>query len=142
LSANKDLLSIPNIVFLVAGVYFALVGAAGEGSIYSIIGAILCFVSAGLAIEKDWVLSAPWRLATAAFSIVVLVVQLAANFSVPNASASVVVSILVNGALFLSMLGVLLLIAKEVTASGKRSDEDEEEEEEPESKKKKLTYEI
>jgi len=121
-------------------VYFAIVGAAGEGSVYTLIGAILCFASFALTFEKDWVFATPWRLATAAFSIAVLVVQVASDLTVANLSAIIAGSILVNGALFLLMLGVLLSIAREVTASDRESEEDQEEE--PEAKKKKLTYEI
>ncbi len=67
LSANKELISIPNIIFIVTGLYFVIVAAIGEGSVYTAIGALLCFVSAGLVLVKDMVISWPWRLATADF---------------------------------------------------------------------------
>ena len=139
MSASKDLLNIPNIIFLVTGVYFAIVAADGEGSGYTAVGAILCFVSVGLALEKDWVFSWPWRLATAAFSALVLLVQLASDFTVSNASPIIAASVVINGALFILILGDLLWTAKDLTT---REGEEEEEEEEQESKKKKLTYEI
>lgn len=123
------------------GLYFGVVAAAGEGSIYTLIGAILCFVSAGLALEKDWFFSWPWRLATAAFSIVVLLTQLGADFTVSNPSAIVVASVIVNGVIFLLVLGVLIWTAKDLTTR-EGEEEEEKEEEETESKKKKLTYEI
>jgi hypothetical protein len=141
LSANKELISIPNIIFIVTGLYFLIVGAAGEGSIYTVVGAILCFLSVGMVFVKDLFFAQPWRLATAAFSAFVLLVQTSVAFTVPNASAVVVASILVNGALFILMLGNVLWISKDMIG-GRRETEEEEKEEEPESKKKKLTYEI
>jgi len=142
LSANtRELINIPNIVFLVTGIYFAIVAAAGQASIYVAIAAVFCFIAVGLSFMKDWVFSAPWRLATAAFSIVILLAQLGVDFSVSNASGAVVVSVLLNGALFVLMLGVLLFIGKDLTAS-EHEEETEEEEETETPKKKKLTYEI
>jgi len=138
---KEELITIPNLVFLITGVYFAIIAASSEGTVYTAIGAVLCFISVGLVFAQDWSFSGPWRLATAAFSAFVLLVQLAVNFTVSNASAIVVASVLVNGALFLLMLGALLFVAKDfVTARGE--EEEEKEEEEPEGKKKKLTYEI
>ncbi len=90
---------------------------------------------------RDWFFAWPWRLATAAFSALVLLVQLASDFTVSNPSATIVASVLVNGALFILMLGVLLWTAKDMIG-GKREEAEDEEEEEKESKKKKLTYEI
>ncbi len=139
MSAIKDLISIPNIIFLVTGLYFAAVAAIGEGSGYTAVGAVLCFVSVGLALEKEWVFSWPWRLATAAFSELLLLTQIGSDFTVSNASAIIVASVLINGALFVLMLGVLLFTAKDLVT---RKVKEKEEEEEPESKKKKLTYEI
>ncbi len=139
MSANKELISIPNIVFLVTGLYFVIVAAIGEGSVYTVLGGILCFISAGLAVEKDWFLSAPWRLATAAFSIIILLAQLGTDFTVSNLTAAVVVSVIINGALFLLLAGVFLWTAKDLTT---REEKEEEEQEEEESKKKRLTYEI
>jgi lysylphosphatidylglycerol synthetase-like protein (DUF2156 family) len=137
MSASKELLSIPNIVFLVTGVYFAIVAGLNEGSPYTAIGAVLCFIAVGLSFAKDLFFAAPWRLATTAFSIVVLLAQVAADFTVSNASAAVVASVLINGVLFVLDLGVLIWTAKDMTTR-----EAPEEEEEPEAKKKKLTYEI
>ena len=139
-SANKELISIPNIIFIVTGLYFLVVAAIGEGSIYTVAGALLCFISAGLVLARGMLISWPWRLATAAFSIVILLAQLGADFTVSNPSPTVVASVIVNGALFILMLGVLLWTGKDMTA--KEGEEEEEEEEEQESKKKKLTYEI
>jgi len=138
MSASKELLSIPNIVFLVTGVYFAIVAGLNEGSPYAAIGAILCFVAVGLSFEKDLFFAWPWRLATAAFSVFVLLAQLGDDFTVTSASAAAVASGIINGVLFILNLGVLFWTAKDLTTRGEK----EEEEEEPESKKKKLTYEI
>lgn len=134
-------MTIPNIVFLVTGIYFIIVAAVGQGSAYVAIGGVLCFIAIGLSFMKDSVFTAPWRIATAAFSIVVLLAQLGADFSVSNASGMVVISVLVNGALFILMLGVLLFIGRDLTAS-EPEEESEEEEEAEAPKKKKLTYEI
>jgi membrane protein implicated in regulation of membrane protease activity len=139
-TTTKDLISIPNIIFIVTGLYFLAVAAIGEGSVYSVVGGLLCFISAGLAAEKDWIFSWPWRLATAAFSAVILVVQLGSDFTVSNASAVIVASVLINGVLFLLMVGLLLVTAKDLVT--REGEEEEEEEEEPEAKKKRLTYEI
>ena len=137
MSASKELLTIPNIVFLISGIYFAIVAGLGEGSQYTAVGAILCFIAVGMAFEKDLFFAWPWRLATAAFAIVVLVVQLSNDFSFANVTATVAASIIINGALFILFVGVLLWTGKDMTTR-----EREEEEEEPETKKKKLTYEI
>ena len=82
MSASKQLLSIPNIVLIVTGVYFLIVAGINQGSPYTVIGAILCFIAVGLSFEKDLFFAAPWRLATAAFSMFVLLVQLASDFTV------------------------------------------------------------
>jgi hypothetical protein len=140
LSAKTNLISFANIVFLVTGIYFAGVAGAGQGSIYTLVGALLCFVSVGLALEKDWFFSEPWRVATAAFSMVILVAQLGADFTVSNLSAAVAVSVLLNGVLFVLIVGVLLFTARDLVRGGE--EQEEEEPEEQESKKKKLTYEI
>ena len=139
LSASRQLLSVPNIVLIVTGIYFALVAGLREGSPYTAVGAILCFISVGLAFEKDLFFAWPFRLATAAFSIVVLLAQLGSDFTVANPSATIVASALINGILFILVLGVLIWTGKDLTTREKK---EEEEEEEPESKKKKLTYEI
>ncbi|MDA4111724.1 MAG: hypothetical protein OK439_04245 [Thaumarchaeota archaeon] len=138
MSASKELVKIPNIIFIVTGIYFALVAGLQEGSTYTAVGAVLCFVAAGLAFEKDWFITAPWRVATAVFCIAVLVTQIAVNATAVNTSSVVVASTIVNGAFFLLVLGVLLSAAKEMITREKPEDQ----EEEPESKKKKLTYEI
>ena len=134
------LLSIPNIVFIITGVYFAIVAATGEASVYTAVGAVLCFVSAALAYRDELFFSSAWRIATAAFSMVVLLAQVSVDFTVTNPSAIVIASILVNGVLFVLMLGVLLIVGRDLTVS--RENEEEKEEEQTESKKKRLTYEI
>lgn len=140
MSANKELVSIPNLIFIVTGLYFLIVAVIGEGSVLTAIGAVLCFISAGLVLEKDWIIAWPWRLATGAFSITILLAQLGSNFTVTNASAAVIGSVIINGALFVLLVGVFLWTAKDLTT---REEEEEKEEEEEETKKKrKLTYEI
>ncbi|MDA4131375.1 MAG: hypothetical protein OK457_11445 [Thaumarchaeota archaeon] len=136
--ASKTLLTIPNMMFLITGVYFALVAGLQEGPSLAVVGAILCFVAFGLAYKSEWFFSGPWRVATVVFSLVVLITQLASNFLAPNSNTVLVASTLINGVLFLVLLGVLLSSAKDMI--GRKSEE--EKEEEPETKKKKLTYEI
>ena len=109
-----------------------------QGPSYTAVGAILCFVAAALTYDLEWFFSEPWRVATVVFCLAVLVVQLGSNFLAPNPSGIIVASTIVNGILFVALLGVLLSTAKEMVS---REDE-EEEEEERETKKKKLTYEI
>ena len=62
-------------MFLLAGIYFAAVAALGEGSQYSAIGAIVCFIAVGLVLKKDLLITGPWRTATAAFSLVIFIAQ-------------------------------------------------------------------
>ncbi len=116
-----------NIVMLLGGIYFATLAGAHEATIYSIIPAILCFVAFGLGIQSKWLLSRPWRTATAAFVIILLVVQLAADFAVANASDYyAMASILINGALLILFLGVLLSTLKgSVTQERKERDEEQ-----------------
>jgi MFS superfamily sulfate permease-like transporter len=137
LPASRELVTVPNIIFIITGVYFALVAGLQQGPPYAAIGAVLCFVAVGLSYEKEWFFSAPWRVAAVVFCTAVLVTQLASNFLAVNANGVIVASTIINGVLFLLLLGVLLATAKEMV-----SREAEEKEEEPETKKKKLTYEI
>jgi hypothetical protein len=142
LSVNaKDLLSASNIVLIITGIYFAAIAGLHEGSIYSIIGTVLCFVAVGLSAINDSFFTAPWRIATVAFSITVLVAQVISNASALTAFNGVVVaSTLINGALVILLLGVLLSSAKEITT--REEEEEEPQEEEKKESKKKLTYEI
>jgi hypothetical protein len=139
LPASRGLLTFSNIVFVITGVYFALVAALQQGPPYAAVGAVLCFVAAALAYELEWFFAGPWRVATVVFCLAVLVTQLGTNFIAVNPSSIIVISSVVNGVLFVALLGVLLTSAKEMVS---REDEEEEEEEEAEKKKKKLTYEI
>ena len=140
MSASKDLVSIPNIVLIVTGVYFAVVAGLQEGSTYTEIGAIICFIAAGLAFEKDLFITGPWRLGTAAFSIVLFLTQLGSDFTAAKAGPAVIASAVINGVLFVLVLGVLLWTAKDMTT--REEIKEEAEEIENSKKKKKLTYEI
>jgi hypothetical protein len=138
-ASRADFLTFSNIVFIVTGVYFALVAALQQGPPYAAVGAVLCFVAAALAYDLEWFFAGPWRVATVVFCLAVLATQLGSNFLAVNPSGIIVASIIVNGILFVALLGVLLSTAKEMVS---REDEEEEVEEERETKKKKLTYEI
>jgi cbb3-type cytochrome oxidase subunit 3 len=125
-------------MFLLAGIYFVAVAALGEGSRYSVIGAVICFVAVGLAIRKDLFVTGPWRAATAAFATVVFAAQIVANmYSSSFANAYVVGSTLLNGAFLILFLGVVLTTFHEIM---RKSKDEEKTEEKKESKK--LTYEV
>jgi hypothetical protein len=125
-------------MFLIAGIYFAVVAALGEGSQYSAVGALLCFVAIGLAVMKDWPITGPWRTATAAFSFVIFASQVLANaYSTSLSTASVLGSTLINGALMILFVGVLLTTSRDIM---RKPEEEEPEEEKKETKK--LTYEV
>jgi cytochrome bd-type quinol oxidase subunit 1 len=139
LPASRGLLTFSNIVFIITGVYFALVAGLQQGPPYAAVGALLCFVAAALAYDLEWFFAGPWRVASVVFCLAVLVTQLGTNFLAVNPSSIIVISTIVNVILFVALLGVLLTSAKEMVS---REEEEEEEKEESEKKKKKLTYEI
>ncbi|MGI0078084.1 MAG: hypothetical protein ACRECH_00475 [Nitrososphaerales archaeon] len=109
----RTIVSSPNIVFLLGGVYFAALAGMRESTIYSVIPATLCFVAFGLGIQSEWFLSSPWRTATAVLVVVLLVVQEAANLSVETTSDYYTLSsTLINGIFLVVFLGVLLSTLK------------------------------
>ncbi len=114
--------------------------ALQQGPAYAAAGAVLCFVAAALAYNLEWLFSAPLRVATVIFCLAILATQLGTNFTATNPSSIIIASTIVNGILFVALLGLLLATAKEMVS---RDTEKDEEEEEREAKpKKKLTYEI
>jgi hypothetical protein len=124
---SRDLLSVTNIVFLVGGIYFVALAAAGQATIYSIIPGVFCFLSMAFAARKELIFSSPFRLGTA---ILVLSLTVAQEISVLSnfvASTIVAVSFVVNGVLFVLFLGVALSVARELMRV-KESDEEVEEE--------------
>lgn len=126
-----------NIMFLLAAVYFLVVGMLGEGSIYTIAGTILCLLAVAASVRQT-LISGPWRVATASFSLVLFVVQLGANMTSKDPyGTATIASTLISGAFFLLFLGVLLSTARAVL---RKATEEEETEKPKESKK--LTYEI
>ncbi|MHB2036949.1 MAG: hypothetical protein ACYCPW_09455 [Nitrososphaerales archaeon] len=134
----KDFITGTNVMFLLAGIYFALVAGLGEGSVYSIIGAILCFVAVGLAFNKSMIITGPWRAATAAFSLVMFAAQVIANANSSSLSNLYAVSsILINGAFLILFLGVIFAVTRDIM---RKSEAEEPDQEKKESKK--LTYQI
>jgi hypothetical protein len=136
----REFLSVTNIMFVIAGIYFIAVAALGEGSAYSAIGALLCLVAVVLMLWKDLIVTAPWRTASAAFSLVLFLGQLIANAT--STSAATVYSIastIVNGALFVLFLGVLLSTSREMM---RKSTSEEEDQKEEKKETKKLTYQV
>ena len=145
MSAIKSLFSFTNIAYLVGAVYFIAVTALGESTSYSLAAAVLCLVSVPLSLKKEWFFSVPWRVATAAFVLVLFVVQIG-EVSANATSTSGAASILINGALLLIFLGVLLSAIQDSVKKESEEEKEEEEKEEEQDKKKreakKLTYEV
>lgn len=133
----KGVISVSNIMFIIAGLYFILLAALGESSIYGVIATLFCLVSVAVDFKKDLFFSGPWRVATAIFIIVLTSAQLISLFMTSTASAIAIESILVNGVVFVLFLGVLLATARDITKKAADSDENE-----PTKEAKKLTYEI
>ena len=145
MSVAKNLFDVTNIAYLVAAVYFLVVSALGEATSYSAAAALLCLVSLALALRKEWFFSVPWRVATAAFVLVLFLAQMVAASSQTSSTTSLG-SILINGVFLLIFLGVLLsAVHDSIKKESEEEKEEEEKEEEQEKKKheaKKLTYEV
>jgi hypothetical protein len=133
----KELISPTNILFVIGGLYFLIVAALAESSVYASLGAFVCFVAALLGLRKELFLAGAWRVASAVFVLVLTISQLVTVALSGIASSIVIVSGLVNGLIFILFLGVLLSVAKEIS---KKAEEEEEEEEKKGTKK--LTYEV
>lgn len=142
MSTFKGVLSLSNILFLIAGLVFLVVAALNEGSIYSVFVAIACFIAVGLSFRETLFFASPWRVATAVAVLIVTLWQIIADAYSPTISSTTnVASIVLNGSLFILFLGVTLAslhpLIKETT------EESEEAEKEVEAKKKKkITYEV
>lgn len=112
----RDVLTITNIVFLIGGVYFAIVGVLGEATIYSVIPAVLCFIAVALSFRESLYFTGPWRVATALSVLILLAGQEFSSLSGGSISDYyTIATIVVNGALFVVFCGVLLSSAREVT---------------------------
>ena len=134
----KNFITATNVMFLLAGIYFAAVAVLGEGSLYSLIGAILCFVAVGLEFKKDLLITGPWRAATASYAFVIFAAQLLANaYSNSFLNVYTVSSTLINSAFLVLFLGVVFSVFRDIM---RKSEEEEPEEEKKESKK--LTYQV
>ncbi len=130
--SSKPYFAITNIVFLIGGIYFAVLAIAGEATIYSLIPAVLCFISFGLSARLDLFFASPWRVATSVFILVLLIAQeivaASAGFDVVTAS-----SFLINGVLFIIFLGVALSVIREIAKTKSKEEEEEGLEEEEET---------
>jgi hypothetical protein len=124
----RDVLTITNIVFIIGGVYFVIVSALGEATIYSIVPAILCFISVTLSLREGLYFTGPWRVATAVSVLALLAGQ---EFSSLNgvivSNYYTIATVVLNGALFVLFCGVLLSTAREVTKLERREEEQLEE---------------
>lgn len=110
------LLTATNIAFIIGGVYFALLVALGETGFFSIVPVIMCFLSFALGVRDQWFFSEPWRLATAVFVLVLLVVQEGANaVVVTGVDLFTIGSIAVNGGVLLVFVGVALSCLRVIT---------------------------
>jgi uncharacterized membrane protein len=125
-------------MFLIAAIYFIAVAALGEGSAYTVVGAVLCLIAIGLAVGPKLVVASPWRAASAAFCVVIFLAQIMANGH-SNSAANIytVSSTILNGALLILLAGVLLSTSRDMMK--KPGEEEEEEEKKP---AKKITYQI
>ncbi|MHB8565892.1 MAG: hypothetical protein ACYC7D_14230 [Nitrososphaerales archaeon] len=139
----RDVISPANIVFLLGGLFFLGVAALNEGSFYSVIASVLCFVSIGLALTGNLFFAGPFRVASAVFVLGLVISQLAADVFIADLGAlSAVASILLNGAMFILFLGLTLTSLYPLLKHESKEEEEEEELEDQPKKKKKLTYEV
>ena len=146
-ASRKSLITATNVVYLLAGLFFIAVSALDEGSVYSVVAAVLCFVSIGLALkEQDWFFASPFRVATAVFVLALTITQLYADFSSPDPSALATAgSVVINGVLFIVFLGVTMVALHPILkleSEEEKKEREEEEAREQKKKAKKITYEV
>lgn len=124
-------------MFLLAGLYFVIVAGLGEGSEYTALGGVLCFIAVVLEVRKEWFVTGPWRAATAAFASVVFVAQLVANaYASSFDNVYQIGSTVLNGVFLILFAGVVLVTTRDI---GRKSEEESAEEV---KESKKLTYEV
>jgi hypothetical protein len=111
----RDALSITNIIFIIGGFYFVIVAALGEATIYSLVPAVLCFISVALSLREGLYFTGPWRVATAVSVLVLLAGQELSSLSGTIVSNYyTIATIVLNGALFVIFLGVLMSSGRQV----------------------------
>jgi hypothetical protein len=129
-----------NVMFLLAAMYFVAVAALGEGSLYSAIIGALSLIAIALSVRKDFVISGPWRVATAVFCLVMFAAQIEADAYSPSFfNAYDVSSTLINGIFLTLFVGVVLSALKQILRKPEAEDEEQAEEK---RKTKKLTYQV
>ncbi|MDG6908596.1 MAG: hypothetical protein JRN20_22745 [Nitrososphaerota archaeon] len=134
----KTFIGPENVMFLLAGIYFVVVAALGESSIYSTVGSVFCFVAVGLAFKEELVVAGPWRTATAAFSALVFAGQIVANaYSRSFTNVYQLGSTLLNGVFLVLFIGIVLSTSRDMM---RKSEQEKTRDEKSESKK--LAYEI
>ena len=122
----KQSLSISSLAFLVGGLYFIAVALLGQASNYSIAIGILCLISFALPFAKIQIISGPWRLASAISALVVFLGQEIISSRGSNALDSFsIITILINGALFVLFLGIVLASLQGVVKLTPLEDEEE-----------------
>jgi hypothetical protein len=123
----KNLVSVTNIALFIGGIYFAALAGLQEATIYTVIPAILCFVAFGLGIQPDWLLSNPWRTATSALVIVLLLFEVATDIAVVSSGDYyTLASFLLNGIFLVLFIGVLLALLKKNLGQQEAKNEEEE----------------
>jgi hypothetical protein len=129
-----------NVMFLLAAMYFVAVAAFGEGSLYSAIIGALSLIAIAFSVRKDFVISGPWRVATAVFCLVMFAAQIEADAYSPSFfNAYDVSSTLINGIFLTLFVGVVLSALKQILRKPEAEDEEQAEEK---RKTKKLTYQV
>lgn len=129
----RSAFTVTNIVFLIGGVYFALVAVLNEATVYTAFLSVLCFVSFIVSLREGLYFAGPWRVASATAVLVLLAGQEVVSFGAAStADFFTAATIVLNGVLFVVFFGVLLSCAREVTKQ-KTSEEAEEEGKEAEA---------
>ncbi len=129
--SSKELFTVTNVIFLAGGVYFALLAAIGQASLYAFAPAILCFISFAISLREDLFFANPFRIATAIFVLVLLFAQEYASLSTFIFDSVVIASIIVNGVLFFLFIGCTLSVASGIVRVETEEEEEEEEKTKP-----------
>jgi hypothetical protein len=132
--SSRELFGVTNLIFLVGGIYFAILAGVGQASLYAIAPAILCFISFALSLREDLFFTNPFRIATAIFVLILLFAQEYASLSSFIADSIVIASIIVNGVFFILFIGCTLSVASGIVRV-ETEEEKEEEEERPKTTK-------
>ena len=127
-------------MFSLAAVYFVAVASLGEGSVYSAIVGVLSLIAIAFSVRKDFIISGPWRVATAVFCLVMFVAQIEADANSPwFFNAYNISSTLINGIFLILFVGVVLSTLRQIL---RKPEAKEEKLAQEKRKAKKLTYQV